>query len=117
MSGVIWRVEGVWSGEGCGVLIIMHGRSGMTIGPRLPTMPGRSTSGFHRSGRLRGGWSGASVGVGVCLECREGRGRVGGEGVGMREGVEFEFVEGGRVEWGGGWREHRRGSQIRPSTI
>ena len=53
----------------------------------------------------------------MCLECREGRGRVGGEGVGMREGVEFEFVEGGRVEWGGGWREHRRGSQIRPSTI
>ena len=29
----------------------MHGRSRMTIYPRIPTMPGRSTSGFHRLGR------------------------------------------------------------------
>ena len=26
----------------------MHGRSRLTIDPRIPTMPGRSTSGFHR---------------------------------------------------------------------
>ena len=29
----------------------MHGRSRMTIDPRIPAMPGRSTSGFHRPGR------------------------------------------------------------------
>ena len=29
-----------------GVLIVMHGRSRMTIDPRTPTTPGRSTSGF-----------------------------------------------------------------------
>ena len=29
----------------------VHGRSRMTIDPRIPTMPGRSTSGFHRPGR------------------------------------------------------------------
>ena len=34
-----------------GALIIMHGRSRMTINSRIPKMPGRSTSGFHRPGR------------------------------------------------------------------
>ena len=34
-----------------GVLDLMHGRSRMTIDPRIPTMPGRSMSGFHRPGR------------------------------------------------------------------
>ena len=29
----------------------MHGSSRMTIDPRIPTMPGRSTSGIHRPGR------------------------------------------------------------------
>ena len=29
----------------------VHGRSRMTIGPRIPTMPGRSTSGFRQPGR------------------------------------------------------------------
>ena len=29
----------------------VHGRSCMTIDPRIPTMPGRSTSGFHQTGR------------------------------------------------------------------
>ena len=38
---------------GGGVLTVMHGRSRMTIDPRIPTMPGRSTSGFHRTGRHR----------------------------------------------------------------
>ena len=28
----------------------IHGRSQMTIDPPIPTMPGRSTSGFHRPG-------------------------------------------------------------------
>ena len=36
-----------------GELIIMHGRSRMNIDPRIPTMPGRSTSGFHRPGGHR----------------------------------------------------------------
>ena len=37
-------------GEGR-VLDAMRGRSRMTRDPRVPTMPGRSTSGFHRPGR------------------------------------------------------------------
>ena len=36
-----------------GVLIIRHGHSRMTIDARTPTMPGKSTSGFHRPGRHR----------------------------------------------------------------
>ena len=32
------------------VLDLMHGRSRVTIDPRAPTMPGRSTSGFHQPG-------------------------------------------------------------------
>ena len=31
--------------------VMMHGRSRMTIDPRIPTRPGRSTSCFHRPGR------------------------------------------------------------------
>ena len=33
------------------VLDLMHGRSDMTIDPRIPTMTGRSMSGFHWPGR------------------------------------------------------------------
>ena len=33
----------------------MHGRTRMTIDPRIPTMPGRSMSGFHRPSRGGGG--------------------------------------------------------------
>ena len=40
-------VQCVGTEEG-GVLIIMHGRSRVTIDPRVPTMPGRSASRFHR---------------------------------------------------------------------
>ena len=32
---------------------VKHGRSRMTIDPRIRTTPGRSTSGFHRPGRHR----------------------------------------------------------------
>ena len=32
------------------VLDLMHGRSRMTIDSRIPTMPGRSMSGFNRRG-------------------------------------------------------------------
>ena len=39
--------------SGGGVLIIMHGRSRTIIDPRIPTMPGRSTTGFNRPGRHR----------------------------------------------------------------
>ena len=42
--------EGGREGErGCSQL--MHGRSRMAIDPRIPTMPGRSMSSFHQSGR------------------------------------------------------------------
>ena len=44
-----WLDSVVTTGRQLGVcvLIIMHDRSRMTIDPRIPTMPGRSTSGFH----------------------------------------------------------------------
>ena len=41
---------GVWGGvlDRRHVLDLMHGRSRMTIDPRIPKMPGRSMSGLHR---------------------------------------------------------------------
>ena len=33
------------------ILIVMHGRNVITIDPRIPTMPGRSTLGLHRPGK------------------------------------------------------------------
>ena len=38
-------------GKGGGVTHAMHGRDGLATEPRNPTLPGRSTSGFHRLGR------------------------------------------------------------------
>ncbi|CAN0288064.1 unnamed protein product, partial [Laminaria digitata] len=38
--------------KGRGAIIIMRDRSRMAIDPRIPIMPERSTSGFHRPGRL-----------------------------------------------------------------
>ncbi|CAN0529241.1 unnamed protein product [Laminaria digitata] len=40
---------GVRGVEGGGVRIVMHGLK--TVDRRIPTMPGQSTSGFHRRGR------------------------------------------------------------------
>ena len=37
-------------GGGIGCAQFVHGRSRMTIDPRIPTMPGRSTPGFHQPG-------------------------------------------------------------------
>ena len=45
------RLEILPARAGGWVLIIMHGRGGMTIDPRIPTIPGRSASGFHPPGR------------------------------------------------------------------
>ena len=42
------NVRRSWGGGGSHV---MHGRSRMTIYPCMPTMPGRSTTDFHRQGR------------------------------------------------------------------
>ena len=53
--------------EGEGVLMVMHGRSRMTIEPRIPTMPGWSTSGFHRPGRHSSGQARSAV---RCLASR-----------------------------------------------
>ena len=36
---------------GACVLIIVHGRSRMTIDPRIAAIPGQSTPGFHRPGK------------------------------------------------------------------
>ena len=38
-----------WGGGGCTQFV--YGRSRITIDPRIPTMPGRSTSGFYQPGR------------------------------------------------------------------
>ena len=38
-------------GGGGGALNIMHGRSHVTIDPRILAMPGRGTPDFHRPGR------------------------------------------------------------------
>ena len=38
-------------GRGGGGTQFVHGRSRMTVYPRIPTMPGRSTSGYHQPGR------------------------------------------------------------------
>ena len=43
-GGVYSVLSGVLSTQ------FVHGRSRMTIDPRTPTMPGRSTSGFHQPG-------------------------------------------------------------------
>ena len=37
---------GIGGGGGCTQFV--HGRSRMTIDPRIPTMPGRRTSGFYQ---------------------------------------------------------------------
>ena len=40
------------TGEGKGGCTqLVHGRSRMTIDPRIPALPGRSTSVFHQPGR------------------------------------------------------------------
>ena len=67
-GGGMWEVEDWAVGSGCGVVRgggsggirgmgrgvtqFVHGRSRMAIDPRIPTMPGRSTSGFHQLGTL-----------------------------------------------------------------
>ena len=43
--------KGARGGEGRGCTQFVHCRSRMTIDPPIPAMPGRSTSGFHQSGR------------------------------------------------------------------
>ena len=42
---------GIFFFGGGGVLIAMHGRGRATKDHPIPTIPGRSTSGFHRPGR------------------------------------------------------------------
>ena len=44
-------LNSVTGSEGGGCTQFELGRSRMTINPRIPTMPGRSTSGFHQPDR------------------------------------------------------------------
>ena len=44
-------VEGGGERGGGGCTQFVHDRSRMSIDPRIPTMPGRSTSGFHKPRR------------------------------------------------------------------
>ena len=50
-SPTVYCVATEAGGGGC--THVMHGRSRMIIDPRIPTLPGRSTSGFHQPGRHR----------------------------------------------------------------
>ena len=74
---------------GAGVLIIIYARSRIIIDIRTPTVPGRSTSGFHRLGRhrwRRRHWQGGGGVVIImhrhgrvtleALQCRDGTRRV-----------------------------------------
>ena len=45
---MLYACAGVGGGGGTP---LVHGRGRMTIDPRIPTMPGQSTSGFHQPGR------------------------------------------------------------------
>ena len=47
----------------------MHSRSLKTIDPRIPTMPGRSTSGFHRPGRFRVHQARSAVRLSASVSC------------------------------------------------
>ena len=62
--------ENIGEGSGGGGCTnVMHGRSRVTIDPRILTMPGRSMSGFHRPGKIGGG--GAQRPVDTCSKtCR-----------------------------------------------
>ena len=65
---------------GGGCTNVMHGRSSITIDPRIPTTPGRRTSGFLQPDRH-------------CLRPCEGRGRAGGGGVRLiPESNNLQFV-------------------------
>ena len=44
----------------------MHGRTRKTINPRIPSMPGRSTSGFHRPGTQCLHQARSAVGCSAC---------------------------------------------------
>ena len=48
---VILLVDNRPRGEGGGCTQFVHGRNRITIDPRITTMPGRSTSGYHRTGK------------------------------------------------------------------
>ena len=78
-------------GGGGGGTQFVHGRSRMTIDARIPTMPGRSTSGFHQPGRH-------------CLhQARSGRG--GGivvHGLGLSEHRPSHLYNEGGSWWRGG---------------
>ena len=50
-TSIVERLVYAVIGRGGGLLDIMLGRSRMTTHPRIPTMPGHSTPGFHRPGR------------------------------------------------------------------
>ena len=104
-------------GGGRGNPRIMYGYSRMTVEPRIISMPGRSTSGFHRSGRLclhqarsaveRGGETIARCETTHAV-CRGERGEGGGDGsVGGKVSIKTrKQIEGGRgggrEEWEGG---------------
>ena len=51
MDSMFYLALGVGVGGWGRCTHVKHGRSRMTIDPRTPPMPGRSTSGFRRPGR------------------------------------------------------------------
>ena len=97
---------------GGGVLDTMRGRSRMTADHRIPTMPGGSTSGFHRPGIQ---WL-HQAGGGVLdrrdvLDIMYGRSRmtVGPRIPTMRDGARRVFIDQAGIARGGGGGAHSKG--------
>ena len=61
MHGCTLPSLGKVAGGSGGRTQFMHSRSLRTIDPLIPTMLGRSTSGFHRPGRHRVHYAGSAV--------------------------------------------------------
>ena len=62
------RMCGGGMGEG-GVTHAIHGRGRTTVDPRISSMPGRSTLGFHRPGRQMWQKGGQKGGGGTFSSC------------------------------------------------
>ena len=80
----MYEVPGIMVCRGWGVgytLIIIHDRTRVAVDPRIPTMPGRSSSLFHRPGRhclhqARGGGNSSAMRIKDDVASRYGHGSV-----------------------------------------
>ena len=110
----LW-VWGMREAGGGRVLSFVLGRSRMTIDPRIPTMPERSTSGFHQPGRGAGGGGTRRATGGAITRCSTGARWV--LSCVFLKGCEVEpyeaFLLGGRRRRAGGGGARGRGRDAR----